>query len=232
MVAGMPPLESAWQGRWLLRFAEGYTGRANSVLPLGSPNADPAAAIDFVTSWYAERSAPALFQLFGPAGFDPCDHPLGSRLVGLGWRVFQRTLVMTAAAQEVAGPPAVPVEIADRPDERWWATASARETQFRPTASRINALIPDAAYLLADGKAVARLAFSAGWCGTFSVHTPQQYRRRGLARALMVAGAAEALSRNCPCLYLQVSADNTPAVRLYESLGYRLHHEYFYSRPA
>lgn len=95
MVAGMPAVETQWLGRWLLRASAGYTGRANSVLPLGSSDLiDPVAS---VTSWYADRGLPPLVQLFGPSGFDPAaDDPLGADLVARGWQVFQRTLVMTA----------------------------------------------------------------------------------------------------------------------------------------
>ena len=37
MVDGWPPLERASLGGWMLRAAGGFTGRANSVLPLGDP---------------------------------------------------------------------------------------------------------------------------------------------------------------------------------------------------
>lgn len=232
MVAGMPPLESQWLGRWLLRAAAGYTGRANSVLPLGSSDlADP---IPTVASWYADRGQPPLVQLFGPTGFDPAaDDPLGTSLVARGWRVFQRTVVMTAPVPLAQRPPSVP--FLDSPDERWWAASSPREREHRRVATRINGLVPASAFPLAlDGEraaGVARLAFANGWMGVFSVHVPTEYRRRGIARTLMHAAFAEAADRGISLSYLQVSADNTAAVRLYESLGYVPHHEYYYLRP-
>lgn len=232
MVSGMPALESQWQGRWLLRSAAGYTGRANSVLPLGSPDlADP---IPFVTSWYADRGQPPLVQLFGPSGFDPGTDELGARLVARDWRIFQRTLVMTAPVPLLPRPASVIALAA--PDERWWAAASPREQEHRPVAAQINALVPDSAFLLVlDGDqpaGVARLAFAHGWMGVFSVHVSPTARRGGFGRALMRAAFAEAAGRGVSLTYLQVSADNTAAVRLYESLGYVRHHEYYYLRPA
>ena len=41
-------------GDWLLRSAEGWTGRANSALPIGDPDRPLAAAVDAVERWYAE----------------------------------------------------------------------------------------------------------------------------------------------------------------------------------
>lgn len=122
------------------------------------------------------------------------------------------------------------------PDERWWAASSAREREHRRVASRINDLVPDAAFPLALERerptGVARLAFTHGWMGVFSVHVPADERRGGIGRSLMQAAFAEAADRGISLSYLQVSADNLAAVRLYESLGYVVHHEYYYLRPA
>jgi N-acetylglutamate synthase len=47
--------EEEWLGQWLLRAADGFTGRANSALPLGDPGLPLGAAVDYVTRWYADR---------------------------------------------------------------------------------------------------------------------------------------------------------------------------------
>ena len=38
-------------GEWLLRAAEGFTGRANSALPLGDPGLPRPEAVAYVTDW-------------------------------------------------------------------------------------------------------------------------------------------------------------------------------------
>ena len=58
---GWPAPENRWLGRWLLRAAEGWTGRGNSVLPLGDPGLPLDAALTEVTAWYGERGLPARF---------------------------------------------------------------------------------------------------------------------------------------------------------------------------
>ena len=52
------------------------------------------------------------------------------------------------------------------------------------------------------------------------VAVEQQARRAGVGRALVAAAAAEARARGARRLTLRVLADNEPARRLYESLGF------------
>src|ERR1700685_3323617 len=44
--------EEEWLGDWLLRAAEGFTGRANSALPLGDPGVPLDEALAGVTHWF------------------------------------------------------------------------------------------------------------------------------------------------------------------------------------
>jgi N-acetylglutamate synthase len=52
--------EEEWLGAWLLRAADGFTGRANSALPLGDPGVPLDEALDYVTGWYRARGLPAM----------------------------------------------------------------------------------------------------------------------------------------------------------------------------
>ncbi|NUO59111.1 MAG: GNAT family N-acetyltransferase, partial [Hamadaea sp.] len=53
-----PPAELAWLGDWRLRAAGGYTGRANSALPVGDPGRPLPEAIEQVVAFYTERDLP------------------------------------------------------------------------------------------------------------------------------------------------------------------------------
>jgi ribosomal protein S18 acetylase RimI-like enzyme len=59
------------------------------------------------------------------------------------------------------------------------------------------------------------------------------YRRRGIGRALTEQGIAEARRRGAPAVWLQVRAENDPAVELYRSLGFieRTRRTTWYSNP-
>jgi mycothiol synthase len=68
-----------------------------------------------------------------------------------------------------------------------------------------------------------------GW--TDPIGTRQGFRRRGLARALVLTGLRGLKARGCGRALLGVASDNEPAIQLYESLGYRpLYKKVRYSR--
>ncbi|MGV9452627.1 GNAT family N-acetyltransferase [Streptomyces sp. NPDC003635] len=54
----------------------------------------------------------------------------------------------------------------------------------------------------------------------FDVEADERFRGRGHGRSLMLLAEAQAVAAGKPVIGLNVFADNTPAERLYESLGY------------
>lgn len=55
----------------------------------------------------------------------------------------------------------------------------------------------------------------------FDVAVAEEHRGRGYGRGLMLLAERTALAAGHRVLALHVFTDNTPALRLYESLGYR-----------
>lgn len=245
MVAGWPPIESAELGGWLLRAGAGFTGRANSVLPLGDPGMLLSQAIDHAESWYDERGLQRLFALFGPRGFAVVDDPLGRELLGRGYEPFNSTEVLTAAT--AALPPELPhasgaqVLLEPAPSARWWEAWSGWDGRVSPADEAD--IPPDAAKAVLTGSSdqlfasleidgavagVARVAFAQAWAGMFALHVGQDHRRTGVASQLTGALADAARARGIQSMYLQVFQASAPARRLYERLGFSTHHEYRY----
>jgi ribosomal protein S18 acetylase RimI-like enzyme len=54
----------------------------------------------------------------------------------------------------------------------------------------------------------------------YSLAVATQARGRGIARRMLLRAESEARRRGCRRLRLEVRMDNTPAIRLYESLGF------------
>ena len=64
--------------------------------------------------------------------------------------------------------------------------------------------------------------------GIFAVHTAKAWRGRGLGRAIVAALLAESRRRGATRAYLQVTADNAPALALYDRFGFATAYVYWY----
>ena len=232
---GWQGFESSWLGRWLLRASAGFTGRANSVLPLGDPGLPLDVALDRVSRWYADRALPVRFQVPLPARAD-----LDGALAELGWTTFDRTHVLTAPVSAVlaAAPdrddlPRLVVETA--PSPQWLRLYRYRGGPPPAVASRQLVQADRPVFVsIRDGDepvAIARGALAAGWIGITAVEVAESARRRGLGTHIvreLCAWAATAGPDSAHSVYLQVQSGNAAALALYDRLGFTRHHDYQY----
>jgi len=241
MVDGWPPVEREQLGGWLLRAAAGFTGRANSVLPLGDPGMPVSDAVDRCESWYGERGLRRQFALFGPEGFVVDDDPLGQELLSRDYEPFNSTVVLTAAtgALPPEGPDILGEHVLLEPalSELWWnayaeQTPANTTSDTRTAARTVMTSSPDQMFASlernGDVVGVARIAFAHAWAGVFALSVSPAHRRSGVALQLMGALADAARARGIRSMYLQVFQANSPARTLYERLGFSTHHEYRY----
>jgi len=242
MVEGWPPLERAELGGWLLRAAAGFTGRANSVLPLGDPGMPLSEAVDHCESWYDERGLRRLFCLFGPEGFAVDDDPLGRHLLGRDYEPFNRTAVLTAATRAL--PPESPLRLGSAGTARVRAfaavvgrlcTARLARPPHRHTGcgpGRAERLTGPAVRLAGDGRRCHRRRPGRlrAYCGLGC--PPFTWRRIIGAPVPPCSSWAHLRTRHAhaaygPCICRWPHA-NSPARSLYDQLGFSTHHEYCY----
>lgn len=232
-----PAVETAWLGDWLLRASDGWTNRANSVLPLGPPDQPVPAAIATVTDWYAARGLTPTFAV--PL---PLAAALDRTLIAQGWRQTHETLVQTATIDTLAATirPAQaadlpPVQLAARPSDGWLALALQRKGNA-PAAARqvLCGGHPVFASITApDGTlaAIGRGAYAEGWLGVALVEVAPAHRRRGLATHLLRALTTWGAEQGATQAFLQVLAENDTAIASYTKLGFATHHTYLNYRP-
>jgi ribosomal protein S18 acetylase RimI-like enzyme len=217
-----PAVEREWLGAWELRAAGGWTKRANSLLPIGSPGRPLDEALAEVGSWYAARGLPALVMVPLPL----CEE-LDSVLAGRGWGREAAVDVLVADLPAVERHSGVDVVVAEHPSADWLSTF--------PAAS------PDGQRVLDNGRAVfasavvggatvggARGCIDDGWLGISALNVHPAHRRRGIARALVSALADRATTGGARHAYLQVEKDNAGAQALYAKQGFAFHHSYVY----
>ena len=240
MVAGNPPIERDWIGGWLLRAAGGFTGRANSMLPLDDPGVPLGDAVDRMEAWYRTRGLPPLVTVYGDLEGDLSAGSIGRLLLGRGYRMLQPTRVMTAPVKRDLAWPDFPsgyrVERLDRLTDDILAVSEGRVGEFGATARRVLEGPPSQTFLCvyddAGPVAMVRVPVHDGWAGLFGLHVLPAHRDRGLGRQLTGAALAYAAGMGSSAMYLQVTQDNSAARRLYESAGFTDHHAYCYLRGS
>jgi N-acetylglutamate synthase len=211
-------------GDWVLRAADGWTGRANSALPLGYPGIGRDAAIGAVVDWYTARGLPARFNVPLPlrAGLD-------RELSARGWARSPDTLVMTAPLAAVLSgpdPAGPPVRLDETPDDAWLAVVTARKNGLPAAALRVLTGPAQVRFASVDSDlAVARGAVVDGWLHLGLLEVAERARRQGLARHLTRALAVWAASA-ADTAFLQVEEGNAAARALYGGMGFTTHHTY------
>ncbi|WP_326822560.1 GNAT family N-acetyltransferase [Streptosporangium sp. NBC_01756] len=213
------------RGGWRLRHTPGVTRRrSNSALPLFGR----APMIDEVETFYGERGQPACVQVC------PAEHhrSLDASLAARGYILNGRTLVLTAPTADVIAATAAttPVETVD--DRARWPRLFA-ELNDRPDGSEVIARIAAPTAFLAvttAGRTAGMGLFVAdsGWAGVFCMATHPGHRRRGVATAVLGAGARWAADQGAGRLYLQVEEENEAARALYTRIGFTPSHSYHY----
>jgi ribosomal protein S18 acetylase RimI-like enzyme len=228
------PVESERLGAWELRAASGFTRRANSVLPLGGPDAPLDEALDAVRRWYGERGLPAYVQT--ATGAEGTQELLCAELERRGWvrEVTAELWVGPLASIADRGDPAG-VALSREADEGWLARYQRKGVS--EVALRVLESGPSVWFATVPGEtadappaAIGRCVVDGRWAGFAAVEVDPALRRRGLATAVMAALARQALDEGASAAWLQVEADNAAARALYAGMGFAAHHAYHHYR--
>ena len=226
----MPALKQIMYDGWLLRFAGGYTRRANSVNPLYHSNIDTLSKIKYCEQAYQRENIPVVFKLTETA--KPAE--LNSVLEGQGYKKSENALVMTAPA-EVKGPD-IKAEEMTVPDDKWVAEylkAVGYDVKFTKIVETLAAeTIPEKVFMRiiikGETAAVGYAAVEDGFCGIFDLVAAEKFRRKGYGRQMMLNLLEFGKRNGAENAYLQVLETNTAAVSLYDSLGFRPAYKYWY----
>jgi ribosomal protein S18 acetylase RimI-like enzyme len=219
-----PALETLVFGDFVLRFANGYSGRANSATAL-RPGAD-----------MPESDLAELVRLYRAAGLTPrirtsplVSPELVERLVRAGWRDEVTSVGMTL---DLAGRTFARdgrVELAPAVDALWVEGVCERQAPGKRDAVTFRAMMDRLrvragfARLWHEGEpaALALTAIDRGFAEIGSVIVDEALRGRGLGRALVESQLHWAIANGASVGFLQVDSRNTVALNLYRSLGYR-----------
>jgi N-acetylglutamate synthase len=226
-----PPERTAGVGGWLLRQGSTATRRQNSVQTLAfTGEVELELTIGKVEAWYARFERLACFQMTErsrPVGLDTI-------LEARGYRLESPSCVMLCDLPPTLEAPAgVTLEgratayvMEALADPHWPAAERAARARLfarirRPSTFAVRDVggVP-----VAGGLAVVDREL----VGLFAMRTARTARRQGHGRAVLDRLLAWGRAMGAATAYLQVEVDNTPALALYRSAGFRRCYSYHY----
>jgi ribosomal protein S18 acetylase RimI-like enzyme len=232
-----PSLSSCYYDGWLLRFAEGYTRRANSVNPVDGSTEDPEHKIDICEKRYAQRGLPAHFRLTTIS--QPDD--LEARLLKRGYRRSSETFMQTLSLDERTFARLDDAQDESSPGDEWLkACALLNEMTDKESATMAKMLshIHTSACYVRTGDdpdtpdAVGMAVADGDFVGLFKLAVHPDKRRQGIGQALTEHLLAWGIAQGATTAYLQVVSENAPAQALYNKLGFTRHYRYWYLSSA
>lgn len=227
------PLSQLMFDGWLLRTARDDVKRASSVVAAAGSSLPLAEKIAYCERFYDKRGLPVIFRMTSFSAPQALDSALADR----GYKRIEPTVVQIA---ELSGalastPPSdlvfVPVTLGQ------WAERSAALRGRDPADAMAEQLRLDhtpltgggvIAYRGGEAIACGLWLVERGWVGLFDIHTVAARRGTGAGSAITARLLDEGRAAGATRAWLSVVADNAPARRVYEKLGFHTLYEYWY----
>ena len=227
-----PCLQQVLFDGWLLRFARGYTRRANSVNPIYPGRLDAAPKISRCEQIYRRQQLPPIFKI------TPFVQPsnLDDLLAARGYQQDALTSVQWLDLATIGGPIANVVRQWSTPVDEW-IEAYVRLNQV--SSSNVAALGEILQNIVADTNFMilthqqqpvsCGLAVLEGdYVGLYDIVTDPHRRKQGFGSELVLSLLAWAKQQGANKAYLQVMLSNEPGLKLYTKLGFREIYQYWY----
>ncbi len=228
-----PALNVLLYDGWLLRFANGYTKRANSVNGLYHGSLQTETKIDYCEAIYTQQHLRPVFRLTPLISSDDLDHHLRAR----NYKRIDRTSVQLLDLRKFGQAHSERAVILPDPGaiESWLRTFHELNPQRRDAATHERMLqkIVGATCLMVlmvnSGIVACGLAVADGeYLGLFDIVTAVEHRRKGYGIELMTSLLNWGLTMNSRYAYLQVMTNNAPANHLYGRFGFQEIYQYWY----
>lgn len=229
---GWPALQTVVYDGWLLRFAEGYTKRSNSINPMYGSTLQLDAKISSCEELYENKGIRSVFKITPFVQPTSLDEELATR----GYELIDRTIVKTIHLSDALSPKAAEIWLEQEVSENWLDAvgvfshltdeqrSTTRKMLEQSPLDKCCAILHDNGIPVACGYAV----IEDGWIGIYDIVTDPNYRNRGFGEQLVLHLLQWGKGHGATEGYLLVVKDNAAANRLYDKIGYVPQYEYWY----
>lgn len=237
-LSAWPALQTLVYDGWILRFAEGYSNRSNSVNPLYPSTLPIGDKISYCEERYLCRGLSPTFKIVEGGK----QREIDGELEAGNYAKIHETFVMTRSLEDIVTSTQfdLPVMISEVFDEEWieaFCLCAGHDARDRPIIARIlgNLIVPCIVASIRDKGKILACGYGAvdrGWVGLFNIVVHKDYRRNGLGRALVASILERARGLGAEQAYLQVVEVNEAARSLYAKIGFADEYRYWYRKKA
>ena len=214
---------------WAVRFAGGYTGRANSASAIvpGAPIDN--SLITRVVAMYSQEKLTPLFRVSPVAHADSAEILQQRGFVSRG---LAHTMIADIKPRNYMHDSRV--QLSPNPDMCWCVGVTDRQELAKRIPHALHAIVSriqvpvQFATLFVEGEAVGFgvAAIDRGWVELGSIVIDVGHRGKGLGRAWVSALLNWAFSQHVDKAFLQVDVSNATALALYRSFGFEVLYDY------
>ncbi len=224
-----PAIEETVNGGVVLRYSQGHTKRANSATVILQQKGNYAALVSRCESYFEEKGLPCIFRL--PSFCN--NQKLDRYLERSNYKSMDRSLILS---RSLTGTSFEPANLVVKDCHEWMAaycringTDINQHYAHMEILQRIKAKLVMVVLLDNDEEVACGIGvISNGYFGVFYVVTKQTTRKMGHGTKLMNGMLNWAMLNGATKAYLQVVANNHPAINLYKKFGYQHCYEYWY----
>ena len=227
-----PALQTVMYDGWVLRFANGYTKRANSVNPVYASTIAVDEKIRYCEKIYQAKNLPMVFKITSAVYPSDLDDKLSSR----GYQKNSPTSVQVMDLESVYVEVTQGIKLNDTLSAEWldnFCRMSTVNESNRATLRQIlNNIIPQHCFamLKSEEKVIAcgLGVLQSGHIGLFDIVTDGDFRKRSYGQKLVRSILAWGQQNGAQKAYLQVMLNNAPALQLYSKIGFMEKYQYWY----
>jgi ribosomal protein S18 acetylase RimI-like enzyme len=225
-----PALQTNLYDGWVLRFADGYTHRANSANPLYPSTRPLTDKVARVEKLYRGRHFQVTFKMTDVSQPEELDDFLAAR----GYLAYGYTSVQMLQLKDA--PVSSNIELSEELTAEWFDSfcrLSHLAPNYHTTARQLlEKIVPRTgfAFLRDEGEIIAcgLGVVERNYLGLFDIVTETNRRRQGYGQQVVQGLLKWGKEQGAQQAYLQVTKKNDPALALYSKLNFRERYQYWY----
>jgi RimJ/RimL family protein N-acetyltransferase len=225
-------LQTVLYDGWIIRFANGYTKRANSVNPLYPSNIDLADKLQFCENLYRERNLPVVFKITPSVYPNNLDNVLNESKYQKDSPTSVQTVDLETINFQLSSETDIQENLSSEWLENFCKMSSVSEIQKEVLQKILLNIVPSHCFvsIKSSGRIVAcgLGVLQSGHIGLFDIVTDKGFRNQGYGSKIVKSILTWGKYRGAKNAYLQVMLNNASALYLYSKIGFTERYQYWY----